>query len=399
MTDLIGHNNPPIETAADLPSGMPKMHYFKCDIAAARKATFDKPLDVRGAFWSAMLAMYEYMEPLPADDSMAQMRLGIKDVRTYRAVKKIMLNLGMLYQLPSGRLSNQRFEDEIAAYVTEFRNRQEAAKIREEKARVARGTRGNRPGIDRESTSNRPRIDLKSPANRPPIEDRLNVDLSKKTNENKGDATTIVPEHTPQTDHEAPLRARVLELELDSKGKKEREYAPPHTTRMPRRDDRDLPPVDVWVCRPGEEEIQPGLFVNCNMIRHRGFTVSIDSVAMQLATASIGIPKEDVPTIARNESIAQAMQWAADYDAGRQSNIPTNTANYVRGVVIAAQNKKAAHTNSMSKSTPYRPSSYGREKPDPQAAALDALEEVNRRKEAKKAQAGFIDGTFTRIDR
>lgn len=229
MTDLIGHNNPPIETAADLPAGMPKMHYFKCDIAAARKATFDKPLDVRGAFWSAMLAMYEYMEPLPADDSMAQMRLGIKDVRTYRAVKKIMLNLGMLYQLPSGRLSNQRFEDEIAAYVTEFRNRQEAAKIREEKARVARGTRGNRPGIDRESTSNRPRIDLKSPANRPPIEDRLNVDLSKKTNENKGATTTIVPERTPQTDHEAPLRARVLELELDSKGKKERNTGQPET--------------------------------------------------------------------------------------------------------------------------------------------------------------------------
>ena len=153
---MYGHNGPPVyEKASELPPDLPKMHYFKCDTAALRKALFDKPLDVRGAFISATIAMYEHMEPLPADDAMAQLRLGIKDVRTYRKVKAIMLDLGLLYKLPSGRLSNKRFEEEISEYVVEFRNRREAALAREQKHRVARDTRKNRQGIDGESTENR----------------------------------------------------------------------------------------------------------------------------------------------------------------------------------------------------------------------------------------------------
>lgn len=319
MIPPFDHNGPPaLDSASDLPSGMPKMHYFKCDIAAARKAIFDKPLDVRGAFFSAMLALYEHMEPLPADDGMAQMRLGIKHISTYRRVKAIMIDLGMLYQLPSGRLSSQRFEDEISAYVTEFLNRQRAAKEREKKARVARDTRDNRGRIDLESRSNRGRFEVDSTGDASSIDLRYSVDISRKPNKNNDSNTTVVAQQTPQADHEAVLRARVLELELEEE---ERKNPPPYS-----------PTPEL---REGETKVGVGVYVNCETVRHRAFTLSIPAIAMQLAMANIGLSFTESTEVARDAAVAHALQWAAEIDNGKLTRdvVPSNPANFIRGSV------------------------------------------------------------------
>lgn len=136
----IGHNSQSsgIDTVADLPEGMPKMHFFRCDIAALRKAIIDKPLDIRGAYISVLIAMYEHMEPLPADDAQARLRTGITDARLYRRIKADLIRLGLVFERPSGRISNTRFEEEITAYITEFNNRRKAARDREERQRLDR---------------------------------------------------------------------------------------------------------------------------------------------------------------------------------------------------------------------------------------------------------------------
>lgn len=198
---LIGHNRPPFESAADLPEDIPKLHYFKLDIQALRKAIFDKPLEQRGAFISVLLAMYEFMEPLPADDNVARMRCGIMDIRVYRRVKRELVDLGLAHLTLSGRLSNRRFEDEIAAYVTDFVTRQRAAK----ESKVAPAQRKPSEALGAEiRASYTPTSGEPKGVAKPELSMELNHDLSEKTsNFNGGTAASDV------------LRARVLELELE----------------------------------------------------------------------------------------------------------------------------------------------------------------------------------------
>lgn len=235
---MIGHNNPPIETAADLPDGMPKMHFFKCDIAALRKATIDKPLDIRGAYLAVLLAMYEHMEPLPADDHMAMMRTGIRDARVWRRVKGELIKLGLVQVRASGRLTNSRFEEEITSYVVEFRNRQKAAIEREQKARVARTTKAPKAAqnekIGSSSAVVSPQLAASYAVASPQLQPSsalTNSELSrsngKNPNEINGASTTTVPEPSPRANHESRIRARDLEIELDSRGRKEDTPLPP----------------------------------------------------------------------------------------------------------------------------------------------------------------------------
>lgn len=229
---MIGHNHPPIETAADLPDGMPKMHFFKCDIQAFRKAIIDKPLDIRGAYSSVLLAMYEHMEPLPADDHMAMLRTGIHDARLWRRVKAELIRLGLVQVRASGRLTNARFEEEITAYVVEFRNRQKAAIEREQKARVARASKPPKTAQNKKIAPSygvaNAQLDDSYGLAKPQLEPsygianrQLNVSNDKKVNEINERYTTVVPEPSPQGDHKSRIRARDLELELESRGKKE----------------------------------------------------------------------------------------------------------------------------------------------------------------------------------
>lgn len=223
------HNGPPtIDSAADLPPGLPKMHYFKCDIEALWNVLVELPFDVGGFYMRALLAMYKHMEGLPADDNVARMRMGGIDIRTYRRMKAALLaQPKCLYEKPSGRVSNPRFEEEISAYVVEFRNRQNAAKDREAKKRDRAEipeTFAELPAeVQPKSDGSRTEVGRKSgklPAN-------LSADLSEKRNRNNDPTTTILPERPPQADHEADLRARVTTVRVRDREKKREESKPP----------------------------------------------------------------------------------------------------------------------------------------------------------------------------
>lgn len=198
-----GHNGPPVFESAEDIRDVPNMHYFKLDIEALWKVLVELPLDVGGMYMRMLLSMYRHMEGLPADDNLARMRLGGIDIRTYRRIKAVLLaHPGCLVQRPSGRISNTRFEEEVTAYVVEYRNRQEAALAREEKkrqeAQIAPTSAGLRPDF-RETSAGLPgEVGGKSAGSRA----NQNRDLSEKINEINGGATTVLPERAPQADHE-----------------------------------------------------------------------------------------------------------------------------------------------------------------------------------------------------
>ena len=213
--DRIGHNGGPKLPRSPvalreppkpwLPPDVPKPHFFKCDIEALRRAIFDKPLDIRGAFISALLAMYEFAEPLPADDNIARMRCGIMDMRVYRRVKREMVAMGLLFIAPSGVVSNERFELEIAKYVGEFKRRRDASKERENTPKVGNATRQKPAELSPSYAVARPELSDSCGLAKP----ELYPDLSEKSNKING--------HIPSND---PVRARVLELELELDKKK-----------------------------------------------------------------------------------------------------------------------------------------------------------------------------------
>lgn len=183
----IGHNGvETFETAAELPDGLNKMQWFPLDIQALRKVLFDLPLDQRGFYISALVAMYEHMEPLPADDNIARMRLGM-DIRAYRRHRDAFVRAGHLTQKPSGRISNNRFEAEVAAYVSEYRNRQKGWEKRVENTKGCTVT--TEEIVDRSSID---RGDLREIY--PLANGQLNGHLSEKPNEINGGGVSIQSE-------------------------------------------------------------------------------------------------------------------------------------------------------------------------------------------------------------
>lgn len=86
--------------------------------------------------------------------------------------------------------------------------------------------------------------------------------------------------------------------------------------------------------REGEESLGEGVFVNCRTVRHRHFTISLESIVMQLRTA--GMDKARAEELARATSIANAMQWAAEIAQGKPSGlvVPSNPANLIRGSIL-----------------------------------------------------------------
>jgi uncharacterized protein YdaU (DUF1376 family) len=218
------HNGPPvIDSAADLPEGLPKMHYFKCDIEALWNVLVELPFDVGGFYMRALLAMYKHMEGLPADDNVARMRLGGMDIRTYRRMKAILLaQPKCFYEKPSGRVSNPRFEEEISSYVIEFRNRQNAAKDREAKKR-------DRPDFQPTSGRSSAEVQPKSggsrsevPAMSGKLPTNIFAEVSEKPNKINGNNTTIVAERAPQGGHEDDPHARVTRVIVRDRDREER---------------------------------------------------------------------------------------------------------------------------------------------------------------------------------
>lgn len=239
MTAPIGHNGPPfvVESADDF-ADVPRIFFCKIEIAVVRKLLFDKPLDVRGAFMSALLAMYEHMEPLPADDNIARMRCGIMDMRVYRRVKRLLIDNGLFIEKPSGRISNPLFETAITEYVTEYRTRRDAAKEREHVGRQTRKARNSPPPLPPAATTQerwsapplpplkaapvtssltpncavaKPELDDSYAVAKPELSHSYTIanaelkgDLSEKSNKINERSTTT----GPQAEHETRLRAR-----------------------------------------------------------------------------------------------------------------------------------------------------------------------------------------------
>lgn len=101
--------------------------------------------------------------------------------------------------------------------------------------------------------------------------------------------------------------------------------------------------VEQDTAREGEESVGHGVFVNCETVRHREFTISIAGIAMQLATAPIDMTPEQRRDAARNSAIAHAMQWAAEIEGGKRPSdvVPSHVANFIRGAIVAQFNKSA----------------------------------------------------------
>lgn len=141
----VGHNGAPTyETRSDLPDDILPLDWFKCKPKDALDDMMKLPLDERGFYASAWLAMYADMEMLPADDRMAAHRLAM-DVRSYRAYLNKLLEkrsetsgLPLLYRRPSGRISNHRYEKEITEYVEGAKKRREVAVEREARRKAAK---------------------------------------------------------------------------------------------------------------------------------------------------------------------------------------------------------------------------------------------------------------------
>lgn len=75
--------------------------------------------------------------------------------------------------------------------------------------------------------------------------------------------------------------------------------------------------------REGETEVHAGVFVNCETIRHRDFTISIPAIEMQLL-GTVG--RDEIKAVATGH----AVQWATDIAAGKRKPYPDNPASFIR---------------------------------------------------------------------
>lgn len=82
-------------------------------------------------------------------------------------------------------------------------------------------------------------------------------------------------------------------------------------------------------------EAAPGVFVNCETIKHRGFVISLP--AIQLATIKLGLPKDEI----KNRCLAHALQWAAEIDAGKlpRDVLPQKIANFLAASIMGEANR------------------------------------------------------------
>jgi hypothetical protein len=88
--------------------------------------------------------------------------------------------------------------------------------------------------------------------------------------------------------------------------------------------------------RDGEEEVSPGVFVNCETIRHEKFTISIPAIYMQLLGV---VPKDEIKQIA----LGHAVSWANILASGKRvPNVPPNNPdNFIRASIKRQHNDDA----------------------------------------------------------
>lgn len=96
-------------------------------------------------------------------------------------------------------------------------------------------------------------------------------------------------------------------------------------------------PTSVWGSpREGEEHIGSGVFVNCETIRHRDFSISLLGIEMQLVGT---VPMAEIKPVA----IGHALQWALDIESGKPASrvVPSNPASFIRGSIQNQRNNSA----------------------------------------------------------
>lgn len=81
--------------------------------------------------------------------------------------------------------------------------------------------------------------------------------------------------------------------------------------------------LEQEAAREGEVHVGSGVFVNCETVRHRDFSISLKGIEMQLCGA---VPMDEIKAIA----IGHALQWATDLAAGKRDTVPKYTANMIR---------------------------------------------------------------------
>jgi hypothetical protein len=109
--------------------------------------------------------------------------------------------------------------------------------------------------------------------------------------------------------------------------------------------------------REGEESIGHGVFVNCETIRHKDFTISLPSLELSIAGR---LPKTEV----KAKAAAHALQWAAEIDAGKKPAdvVPTKIANFLAASLMGDINRAATADAKLAKAKqgakPFKPSRW-----------------------------------------
>jgi uncharacterized protein YdaU (DUF1376 family) len=299
-----GHNGGPPLTDADVPD----LTYVKFYPADFLTGTMHLSLEQRGAYITALCVMYDRMSGFPYDDAEGAMLLRV-DRRVYRRVRDDLLSDGKFYR-DGDVIRNRRVEDEIKTYISEYIRRSNAAREREAKRKLQRTSGELRPNLSPTSGE----LPAEVPDKLPELEA-------------KNQAETTKPE--PQADHILEARSQKLEARKE----KEREDTP----KAPKPNEGGGTGL-----RPGETALAHGVFVNCETVRHKTFSISIEAVAMQLATASgLGLTVDEARQHAKQSAIAHALQWALEIENGKLSDavVPRQIANFIRGSVASQLTK------------------------------------------------------------
>lgn len=374
--------------------GMTYVNFFPNDWGGATRGFLS--LEEEGLYIRCCSYMWDRGEPIPGNDNLAAKLLHVQ-VQKYIKVMAALIEKGKMIR-GQGVVFNTRVMEDIERYRLEQSERSDRAKkghqtrvlsmqktteLHEEITRL----RAHIERIERRSHADHPPTDLGGVPPHQPGGGSLGghsggTPLGHQEKDNKINGEILNQQST--TLH-IPLP---LPLPVKEESKKEKKESPTHTTRMPRAPEPELVPVGVGVCRPGEQEVSPGLFVNCDTVRHAEFAISIAGIAMQLATANTGLSKNEATEVARESSVAHALQWAAEIAAGRSARavVPSHPANFIRGAIIAQRNKDAAHRNAMS-----RPQQPGRGRSPPnvkptRSEIFDAVAELESESQSSQSR-------------
>lgn len=105
------------------------------------------------------------------------------------------------------------------------------------------------------------------------------------------------------------------------------------------------PTPSVDEARVGEEHAGHGVFVNCETIRHKAFSISLPGIRMGVLAA--GLSSEDV----KAKCVSHALQWAAEIENGKHPTqvVPAKIANFLSASIMGDINRKAVADVRMSK--------------------------------------------------